>query len=177
MTEQQAKPAPQTKTLAMILGGAAIAAAALAFTGGNEGVSLVPYRDSLGRGVSTVCFGDTVVEQRRYTLDECLAMLDPRMVQFADPVRSATPGFDGLTAGQKIAVVDFAYNVGVANYKASALRQRYAARQFPAACDEYLRWRYTGKPKRDCSIKANGCSGIWTRRQQERAFCRGEKFK
>ncbi|MEX3555597.1 MAG: glycoside hydrolase family protein [Burkholderia gladioli] len=86
--------------------------------------------------------------------------------------RAATPGFDNLTPGQKAAAIDLAYNAGLSAYRNSTLRKRYAAGDFPGACDEFLKWRYAGG--KDCANPTNRCMGIWTRRQAERAACRGE---
>ncbi|SDV51233.1 glycoside hydrolase family protein [Chitinasiproducens palmae] len=152
--------------------GAAVAAAAIAFTAPKEGVSLVPYRDALARNVQTVCFGETNVEMRRYTLPECTDMLDTSLAGYAQAVKDATPGFEQLSVGQQVSAIDLAYNIGLANYRASTLRKLYVARDFPAACDQFLRWRFVAG--KDCAIAANRCSGIVKRREAERAACRGE---
>ncbi|PXW28266.1 lysozyme [Paraburkholderia caballeronis] len=162
---------PQKKGLVAVIGATA-AAAAISFTGGNEGVRLAPYTDQLGGGVQTVCFGETDVPMQRYTLPECKQILDSSLAGYASSVRAMTPGFDALTDGQKVAVIDFAYNAGLGSYRSSTLRRRYAAADFPAACDEFLKWRFTGG--RDCSVASSGCTGIYTRRRAERAACLGE---
>ena len=157
--------------LAGLLGSAA-AIAAIGFTAPREGVSTTPYQDKLARNVWTVCYGDTQVEMRRYTSLECKQLLADRLADYAAPVRDMTPGFDTLTDGQKVAAVDFAYNLGVGAYKNSTLRQMYSAQQFPEACDQFLEYKKAGG--KDCSIAANNCGGIIKRRQAERAMCRGE---
>ena len=163
----------KTKSLAAVMGVSA-AAALVAFTSAREGVSLTPYSDRLANGLATVCYGETNVQMRRYTLPECKQMLGDSLAGYADKVRSLTPGFDSLTDGQKVAVVDFAYNAGVANYERSTLRKMYAAKEFPAACDQFLKWRFVAGGTRDCSDPANKCSGIAERRRAARAVCRGE---
>jgi lysozyme len=80
-----------------------------------------------------------------------------------------TPGFDDLSDGQKVAAIDLAYNVGLTNYRGSTLRLRYAMKDFPAACSEFLKWRFAGG--RDCALASNGCTGIYERRLAERAAC------
>jgi lysozyme len=164
--------ADKTKLAAVI--GPAAAVLAVALTGSNEGVSLKPYNDKLGANVQTVCYGDTEVPMRRYTLDECKQLLADRLADYATAVRNSTLDFDALTDGQKIAAVDFAYNLGVQTYKSSTLRVMYGNKQFPEACDQYLRYKYTGNPRRDCSLAENHCSGLMKRRRAERAACRGE---
>lgn len=163
----------KTKSLAAVMGVSA-AAALVAFTAPREGVSLTPYSDHLANGLATVCYGETNVQMRRYTLPECKQMLGDSLAGYADKVRSLTPGFDSLTDGQKVAAVDFAYNAGVGNYERSTLRRMYIAKNFPAACDQYLQWRFVAGGTRDCFDPANKCSGIAERRRAARAVCRGE---
>lgn len=162
---------PRKRTLAAVVGAAA-ASALIGLTGSQEGVSLTPYNDILANDVQTVCFGDTTVPMHRYTLAQCRSMLADRLADYAEAVRSITPGFDTLTDGQKVAVVDGAYNFGLSNYRGSTLRRMYIAKQFPAACEQYLRWRFVAG--KDCSIAANQCGGIYRRRKLERAACLGE---
>lgn len=160
------------KTRLVAVLGAGAAAAVVAFTGGREGVVTAPYQDKLAHNVWTVCYGDTQVEMRRYTSAECKALLADRLADYAGPVRDMTPGFDTLTDGQKVAAVDFAYNLGVGAYRAADLRKMYSAKQFPEACEQFLRYKFAGG--KDCSIAANRCGGIIKRRQAERTMCRGE---
>lgn len=162
---------PAKRTLAAVIGTAA-AAALVGLTSSQEGVSLKPYNDRLAHDVQTVCFGDTTVAMHAYTLPECKAMLSGHLADYAEAVRSVTPGFDSLTDGQKIAVVDLAYNTGLANYKGSTLRALYVKKAFPAACNQFYRWRFVAG--KDCAVAANRCGGIVTRRSLERAACLGE---
>jgi lysozyme len=162
---------PAKRSLAAIVG-AVCAAACISFTSSREGVRLTPYTDTLGGGVSTVCFGETDAPMHRYTLPQCKQLLDSSLAGYANSVRAMTPGFDALADGQKVAAIDFAYNAGLGNWRSSTVRRRYIARDFPAACDEFLKWRFAGG--RDCSIASNGCAGIYTRRRAERAACLGE---
>lgn len=166
----QIKPRGRAALIATV--GAGAAAALISLTSGQEGVSLTPYNDALANDVATVCFGETNVQMRAYTLPECKEMLAGSLAGYAKTVRDTTPGFDDLTDGQKVAAVDLAYNAGLANYKVSTLRTMYAQRQFPAACEQFLRWRYVNG--RDCSVASNRCSGIYKRRVLERAACLGE---
>lgn len=172
MADTQNRPAPRPgkKTLAATIGAAA-AAALIALTSSQEGVRLKPYNDTLANNVQTVCFGETNVQMRTYTMPECKSMLGDSLADYASGVRAATPGFDSLTDGQKVAVIDLTYNIGLANYKASTLRKRYIAKDFPAACGEFIKWRFVAG--KDCAIGSSNCPGIVTRRQRERAACLG----
>lgn len=170
VTKPQASARPGKKTLAATIGAAA-AAALVALTASQEGVRLKPYNDSIANNVQTVCFGETNVQMRTYTLPECKSMLSDSLAGYADEVRSVTPGFDTLTDGQKVAVIDLTYNIGLSNYKASTLRKRYVARDFPGACDEFLKWRFVAG--KDCAVASSNCPGIVKRRQRERDACMG----
>lgn len=163
---------PGKKTLAGVVGATA-AGLLITLTSSMEGVSLEPYDDRLADNLQTVCFGETNVEMRTYTLQECKDLLADSLSTYATQVRNLTPGFDNLTDGQKFAVIDMAYNVGVANYTGSTLRKKFIAKDFPEACDEFLKWRFVRR--KDCSIASNQCSGIWKRRQKERKACRGDE--
>ncbi|MGI4861089.1 MAG: glycoside hydrolase family protein [Janthinobacterium lividum] len=172
--KDDAMACPNKLVLATVLGGAAVACQALFYTARNEGEALTPFNDGLAGMVATVCYGDTGAPMRRYTHAECLALLDTRLAEYAREVRRLTHGFDTLAPGQKIAVVDHAYNVGLARYKTSRLRRMYADGDFPAACDEYLHWKFIEGGRTDCSRRATYCGGIYTRRLAARAACKGE---
>ena len=84
----------------------------------QEGLRLEPYRDSAG--VLTVCVGHTVsVEQRTYTRDECLDLLDADLQRFEQAVDNAIepdPEGDGRTA-----LVSLAFNIGAGAFTRSRL--------------------------------------------------------
>jgi GH24 family phage-related lysozyme (muramidase) len=162
---------PRARLIVVI--GTSAAAALVALTAANEGVSLKPYDDRLAGNLQTVCFGETNVAMRPYTLPECRDMLAGSLAGYAEEVQDMTPGFDSLTDGQKVAAIDLAYNTGLANYRGSTLRKRYGIKDFPAACSEFLKWRFVRG--RDCAIAANKCGGIYKRRLLERAACLGEQ--
>lgn len=163
---------PVKRTLAAIVGTAA-AGALVALTSSQEGVSLKPYDDRLAGNLQTVCFGETNVAMKSYTLQQCKDMLSGSLAGYAEAVRDMTPGFDSLTDGQKVSSIDLAYNVGLENYRGSTLRKRFGLKDFPGACSEFIKWRFVRG--RDCAIAANNCAGIYKRRLLERAACLGEQ--
>ncbi|WP_175768484.1 glycoside hydrolase family protein [Burkholderia cenocepacia] len=163
--------------------GATAAAAVISLTGASEGVSLTPYNDKLAGTLATVCYGETNVPMRRYTLAECKGMLSNSLAGYAAGVRKTVPGFDSLTDGQKVAAIDYAYNRGLGSWARASrpddppsIMQAYRRRDFPAACELYPKWALLrrGDMWIDCSVRANGCYGIYTRRMKERAACLGE---
>lgn len=67
--------------------------------------------------------------------------------------------------------VSLAYNIGPGAFCGSTLVKKLNAGDYPGACAEIQRWRhFQGK---DCSLPANGCSGLWLRRQAETRQCLG----
>lgn len=161
----------KTRLIAAV--GATAAAALVSFSSTHEGLTLVPFHDGLANQLMTVCYGETQVAMHRYTQAECLDMLQNGLAQRGVSIRAITPGFDKLTDGQKVAVVDFTYNVGIGDYARSTLRRQYSAGNFPAACEQFMRWRYVNNGRVDCAIASNRCSGIYKRRAAERAACLG----
>jgi lysozyme len=163
----------QKRTLAAVIGATA-ATIVLAFTGMQEGSSNTPYRDS--GGVWTVCTGQTGVPMHYYTDSQCSAMLANTLETTAAQLAAGIPGFTTRTDGQKAAAVDLAYNIGVHAFfwsgsRPSTISRQYESGAFPAACDSFLNYKLVdGK---DCSVRANNCYGVWTRRQAERSMCLG----
>lgn len=173
---------PRIAALTAVIGATA-ASALIGLTSGSEGVSLAPYDDHIGAHVETVCFGETNVPMRRYTLADCKDMLAGSLAGYAKAVRASVPGFDDLTEGQKVAAVDYTYNRGIGSWnrpsrpgEPPSVLAAYRADDFPAACDLYVKWAMVNRAGKwvDCSVRSNGCYGIYTRRVKERAACLGQ---
>jgi lysozyme len=146
--------------LAAIVGVVA-AAALLAFTPAQEGRVLKTYRD-IG-GVLTYCDGATENAQAGhvYTPAECNAQLDRDLERHAEGIAKCIP-MGRLTAGQKVAFVDAAFNIGVANFCSSSMARRANAGDMPGACDALLLWNRAG---------GREVAGLTKRRQRERELC------
>lgn len=156
------------RTLAAVIGATA-AAMVVSFTGGNEGKSNTPYKDT--GGVWTVCRGQTGVPMHYYSDAACDTMFADTLATFAVQIEASTPGYASMSDGVKSATLDFAYNVGMGNYNGSTYRRRIIAGDVPGACDELLKWRFVAG--KDCAVAENNCRGVWTRRNAERTMCRG----
>jgi lysozyme len=146
--------------LAAIVG--AVAAAALfVFAPAQEGRVLKTYRD-IG-GVLTYCDGAT--ENARaghvYTPVECDAQLDRDLERHAEGIAKCIP-MDRLTAGQKVAFIDAAFNIGVPAFCGSSMARRANAGDMPGACDALLLWNRAGGKE---------VLGLTRRRQRERELC------
>lgn len=157
------------KALAAVVCGS-VALLVVSFTGSQEGLRNEPYKDAAN--VWTVCYGETNVKMQRYTTAECQAMLDTSLAGYAEGVKKYTTGFDTLPAGAKVAAISMAYNAGLANYQKSTFRKMLAEKKLPEACDQLPKWRFVAG--KDCAIRSNGCYGVYRRRLDERAACRGE---
>jgi lysozyme len=160
MAEQNQKPVRRAAGVAGIVG--AVAAAALfVFTPAQEGRVLKTYRD-IG-GVLTYCDGATENAQagKTYAPAECDAQLDRDLERHATGIAKCIP-MDRLTAGQKVAFVDAAFNIGVPAFCGSSMARRVNAGDLPGACDALLMWNRAGGKE---------VLGLTRRRQRERELC------
>lgn len=147
------------RPLAAIVGAAA-AAGLLTLTPKFEGTVLHTYRD-IG-SVLTYCTGATENAQwgKTYTPEECKAQLEKDLARHAEGVMSCI--HVALSDGQKVAYVDMAYNVGVANFCGSSVARKANAKDVRGSCDALLMWdKVNGKP----------VAGLTRRRQAEREIC------
>lgn len=74
-----------------------------------------------------------------------------------------------LTQGEYDTMVDFAYQYGVPTACRSSIVKFTNEHRYKEACDAYLLFRFVAK--RDCSIRSNGCYGVWTRSQDRQRRC------
>jgi lysozyme len=141
--------------------GAVAAAGLLAFTPAQEGTVYRTYKD-LG-GVLTYCTGATENAQwgRNYTPAECAAQLDRDLERHAAGIAKCIP-LERLTDGQKVAFVDAAYNIGVANFCSSSMARKTNAGDMVGACNALLLWNRVG---------GREVAGLTKRRQRERELC------
>lgn len=109
-----------------------------------EGVRLTAYRDMVG--VLTIGYGHTgpdVHEGMTITLERAEELLQQRLA------REFVPGvLAAITRSMKQceldAMVDLAYNVGVAAFQGSTLVRKFNAGDTAGAADEFLRWDKAG---------------------------------
>lgn len=125
-----------------------------------EGLSQTPYRDVIGK--LTVCYGETNVAMRKYTKQECQAMLNGRAMEFGLAVATRNPSLIGHPF-QWAAATSLAYNIGVANYNRSTVAKNFDAGKWAAACNHFTDWVYAGG-------KVN--QGLKNRRKDEQVLCR-----
>jgi len=139
----------------------------LAFVLFFEGMSLPAYQDT--GGVWTICVGHTKGVQPGdvATRSQCMAYLwDDLAESRAAADRQVTGPISWLC---RVAVVDFAFNLGEPALARSTLRRKLNAGDVRGGADEFLKWVYVGG--RDCRVAESNCSGIVVRRQTARELC------
>ena len=163
-----------------ILAGSVFALMAAAFTGHWEGDGAnkkgeyVVYLDPVG--IPTWCGGETkntlgkkiIVGKTKFTKTECRKLLESSLRSHNAPLEKLN--YD-LTDGEHYAFLDGIYNFGETKFNRYKIGQLVATGKPQLACDQFLTIRYAAK--RDCSIRSNGCYGIWERRQAQRMVCNG----
>lgn len=160
MADKQTAQPPGRKTLAAVLGSAALAAATMGALTTLEGKKNVGYRDIVG--VATACRGMTgngIVVGRVYSDAECDAMDEAGAVTHAQGVLRCTPRLKG---DQLVAATLLTYNIGVGGYCGSTVARRFNAGDLRGGCDAFLMW-----------VRAGGrvVKGLVNRRNYERSIC------
>lgn len=141
--------------------GAVAAALVVTFVAGREGYVPRVHRDPIGR--LAACYGhdDPALKMgTTYTREQCVAMLEEDLAKHADVIKCFKVD---LTEGQKVAVVSFAFNVGVQAVCGSTLTKKANAGAPPVEwCGELRRWVMAG---------GRELPGLVARRKAEEALC------
>ncbi len=143
--------------------GGAVAALAATLVGGFEGLRQNAYPDPATKGPPwTVCYGETkgVQPGDHYTIAQCKAMLEESLQEYAAGIdRCVTVP---LPDKRYVALISFAYNVGVKGACGSSVVKLINVGETNAGCDALLKWD-----------KAAGIRfpGLTKRRQKEREYC------
>lgn len=143
-------------------------AIAAALAAGHEGIKFTPYYDP--PGILTVCRGHTGkdVQDRRYTLAECDALMDADMKKAVAIVERCAPG---LPENVLAAFSDAVYNMGgtiACDTKASTAARFLKARELERACNELPKW-----DKARIGGVLTALPGLTKRRAEERKLCLG----
>lgn len=145
----------------------AAAALATAIAIPAEGMRQYAYRDP--PGILTVCYGTTgkdVVAGKKYSLQECKALLDRDMLKAVQTVEKCQTG---LPENVLAAFSDAVYNLGPSVACESTAARLLRSGKVIEACDQLPRWN---------KAKVAGVyvelPGLTKRREAERKLCRGE---
>lgn len=145
---------------------AAIAAAVLVaapLTASYEGLRTHPYGDPAPKHTRTVCYGETQVEMRVYSADECGAMLRSALgKRYAPIILKCVPG---LADRRNVfgASLDLAYNAGAGGFCRSPMAWRFNRGDWSGGCDAFRGWHVAPGGKL--------LPGLVRRRIAERALC------
>ncbi|WP_087693526.1 glycoside hydrolase family protein [Pseudomonas sp. PE-S1G-1] len=142
---------------------AAIMAALLVMTPEMEGTVYEAYPDT--GGVWTICTGHTLGVRRGAVAspEQCEAYLRADLGEAVDFVMREVPNAPLFS---KIALADFAYNLGLRALARSTLLQYAKAGLHELAAQQFGRWMFVAG--RDCREPKNNCGGIPRRRELQR---------
>lgn len=134
----------------------------------GDGRGRLVYIDPVG--VRTWCYGDTgPVPNTPLNKAVCEAQLDRRVREICGPVAKAIKV--PVYVHEMAAICSWAYNVGTTNAINSTALRLLNAGKYELVPDALLAWKYARG--RDCTIRANNCYGMWTRRLKEADMFRG----
>lgn len=77
-----------------------------------------------------------------------------------------------VSQGEYDLYFDFTYQYGTGAWSNSSMLRNLKAGKYKQACESLLKYKYVAK--RDCSIRSNGCYGVWTRQKERYDKCMGE---
>lgn len=143
-------------------------AASAAFIGPEEGLRLQAYQDSVK--IWTICRGHTGPEVKKgliLTNAACDALFKTDIwVAMNGVLRNVTVE---LPEPVLVSFTSFVFNVGEGKFKSSTARTMLNQGNFIGACHQLPRWKFAGGY--DCSVRSNGCYGVWQRRLKEESYC------
>ncbi|MEN8283563.1 lysozyme [Acinetobacter gerneri] len=143
---------------------------------GYEGYSSKPYLDSaevptIGIGSTTYEYGTKVkMTDKPITKERAIEISKAHVAKDEVAFRKSLQGVK-LSQVEYEQYLDFTYNFGQSNWNNSSMLRNLKAGQHVQACKSLLKWKYVSK--RDCSVRSNGCYGVWTRQQNRYEKCMG----
>ena len=152
----------------------AISVGGIAYTQSKEGTVLVPYKDSVG--VATIGTGTTV-----YPNGQKVKMTDPKITEkqateyLKFHINKDAKIFNKTLLGVPLSqaeydlYMDFTYQFGTGAWSSSSMLRNLKQGKYKQACDSLVKWKYAAK--RDCSVRSNGCYGVWVRQVERHSKC------
>lgn len=142
----------------------------------QEGYRAKPYYD-VGK-VATVGHGSTVYADGRkvkitdppVTREKAEKMLRAHVAKDESKLKAMLPGVE-LSQAEYDVYIDFIYQYGTHTFAKSSIRRELLKGNHITACKSLLRYKYAAK--RDCSIRKNGCYGVWLRQLKRYKNCMG----
>lgn len=134
----------------------------------GDGKGRLVYIDPVG--VRTWCYGDTgPVPNTPLNEAVCSAQLDKRVREICVPIANAITV--PVYVHEMAAICSWGYNIGWPSAVNSTLIRTLNAGDYEGAYRQFFRWKYA--QGRDCTVRANNCYGMWTRRLKEAAMFKG----
>lgn len=141
-----------------------------------EGFRSTPYKD--GAGVWTIGNGTTIlpdgtpVTEKTPHINEITAALylNKNILKVADRIFPVLPAH--LYTGRVVAVLSFAYNVGIEGFLSSTILEYINNADFEAAAAEFDKWIYITDPNTKQKIVS---TGLKNRRATEKAWFLGQQ--
>ncbi len=125
-----------------------------------EGLRTKPYLDPIG--IPTVCYGETKVAMRPYTVAECKAMLTRALEsRYAPGVYRCVPALRNRPY-QAAAAISLTYNIGEGAFCKSSIAKRFQAGDYRGGCQRFGLYVYAGGRK---------LQGLVNRRADETRLC------
>lgn len=154
-------------TAALVAGGVSIPSAFVAVfhTVPSEGYRDKVYADPVG--LPTVCIGHMDRKLKlgqKFSEEECIQMFAQDWVKHQKELDKVVR-VPYKSEWQRGALVDFTFNVGIANVQSSTLLKLLNMSEHDAACDQLSRWVYANGKK---------LPGLVTRREVDYKYCMGE---
>ena len=147
--------------------GGTVAALAVSVIGACEGLRQVAYPDPATRGAPwTICYGHTgdVQPDQQDSITQCKELLREDLGKDADAIDRCVRMeiVANMSDTRYVALLSFAYNVGVGAFCRSSVVRDLNAGRSAQACDDFLRYN-----------RAAGVvfPGLTRRRQEERHLC------
>lgn len=133
--------------------------------------SAIAYADRLANGLPTACEGITnrdhlgrpIVVGRRYTAQECNAMLDFALRAHLVRIRPCIPDMNATLTG---AALSLAYNIGPTAFCRSTVSARFRAGNYAEACRGFMAWNKARRRGRLIVVP-----GLVNRRNAEIRLC------
>ena len=151
-----------------IVGGLTASTAFFVALIGFEGYKPKPYLDS-GK-VPTIGIGSTVYEDGTKVRMTDAPITQKRAIEISKAhVAKDEVAFRKSLTGVKLSQVeydsymDFVYNFGISNWNKSSMLRNLKQGKYVAACESLLKYKYVAK--KDCSVRANNCYGVWARQK------------
>lgn len=140
----------------------------------QEGYRSKPYYD-VGK-VATVGYGSTVYADGRkvkitdppVSRERADKMLRAHVSKDEAKLKAMLPGVK-LSQAEYDVYIDFVYQYGTKTFEKSSMRRELLKGNHVAACRALMRYKYAAG--RDCSIRKNGCYGVWKRQLERYKKC------